>query len=102
MGLLTEVLLDDRGGDAPTPLQDDVFVGSRLAFNDIQDTQLLAGVIMDRKSGGSLMSVEASRRLSDGWTGALEARAFWGAEREDLLYGLRQDDYLSLMLRRHF
>ncbi|MCH7715933.1 MAG: hypothetical protein IH876_07385 [Gemmatimonadetes bacterium] len=57
---------------------------------------------MDRTSAATLLSIEASRRLSGRWTVDLDARGFAGAEEGDPLYGLRQDDYVSLVFTHWF
>ena len=47
IGVLVEYLYDGRDDEAPfTPFDDDVFVGSRLAWNDTRDTALLVGAII--------------------------------------------------------
>jgi hypothetical protein len=102
LGVLFEYLYDSRGSGAFTPFEDDVFVGMRLALNDTKSTDLLAGVIVDRESQASLFSLEASRRISDGWTLAAEARAFAGVGANDPLQGLRDDHYVQVSLARFF
>ena len=99
LGLLAEVLLDSRDTE---PLQNDIFVGGRLALNDVRSTELLAGAIVDRQSGAMLLNLEASRRLSGSWSVRIEARGFAKAPTADPLYTLRRDDYLSLSLTRWF
>jgi hypothetical protein len=99
LGLLTEVLLDSRSTE---PLQDDVFVGARLALNDVRGTELLAGAIIDRDSGAALVSVETSRRLNESWSVTAEGRAFARVPASDPLHGIRRDGYLSLRLTRWF
>ena len=42
-----------------------ILAGSRLAFNDIQSTQLLAGFVFDYKDSGFYPSIEASRRFGE-------------------------------------
>lgn len=102
LGLVAEVLLDDRGSNAPTPFEDDLFFAYRLAFNDVQSTEVLAGVITDRGDGGSLLNIEASRRLGSRWRAEAQARSFLGISAEDPLHAFRRDDYLSLSLTRFF
>jgi len=48
-------------------LDDDVFVGARLALNDAQSSELLVGAAVDRNSRAYQLSVEAERRLGDRW-----------------------------------
>jgi hypothetical protein len=85
-----------------SPFEDDVFVGTRIAFNDVQSSDILAGVIVDRETHAVFGSVEANRRLSDNWKLSGEARFFSGVEDIDPLYGFREDDYLLIDLIRYF
>jgi hypothetical protein len=102
LGLLLEYHVDDRRSRAPTPFQDDIFVGTRIALNDVAGTALLAGVVVDRRSGGGLYLLEAGRRMAVGWTLDLELRDVWGAQPEDPLFGLRRDGHVSLSVSRWF
>jgi hypothetical protein len=103
VGLLAEYIYDGRGDDAPaTPFEDDVFVGTRVTFNDVQSTELLAGVIIDTDSDTTLWFLEGSRRLWENWTLDMEVRAFNGTSPGDPLFGFHRDDYLQLTLARHF
>ena len=102
LGLLVEHLFDDRGGNAPHPLEDDVFAGMRLAFNDEEDTALLAGVIVDMEGDATNLTFEASRRVGDDWKVELEARMWTGVAHDDPMSPLRDDDYLQLTLSRFF
>ncbi|MEE9251368.1 MAG: hypothetical protein V3U93_09650 [Alphaproteobacteria bacterium] len=102
LGVLGEHLFDDRDDRALTPFENDVFVGLRLAANDVADTQILAGVIQD--IGGSVRNyfVEASRRIGESWTVNLEARFLTGPGSDDFQSDLRRDDLIQLDLTYHF
>lgn len=102
LGLIIEYLFDDRGERALTPFEDDVFVGARLAFNDVQGSEVLAGVIADRHGKGQVMSLEAGRRLGDRWKLSLTARLFHDQEPEQLLYSYRDEDFVTLELATYF
>jgi hypothetical protein len=102
VGLLMEYLHDDRGEEAATPFEDDVFVGCRLAFNDPQTTEALLGAIVDRESQARLISLEAARRFWENWKLGLEARAFIAILETDPLFGYASDDYIQLELTRYF
>ena len=55
LGLVAEYLYDGRSTAAPgTPFENDVFVGGRLAFNDVGSTSILAGAIVDDQTGATL------------------------------------------------
>ncbi len=102
VGVLAEYLYDERGEAATTPFADDVFAAVRLALNDAQDTQLLAGAIVDKSTGASFIDLQGSRRLGDGFRLILKARAFTGVPESDLLYTLSHDDYVQLEIARYF
>ncbi|MFT5112580.1 MAG: hypothetical protein ACI8P9_001907 [Parasphingorhabdus sp.] len=94
LGLISEYLYDSRENGGP--FQDDIFAGVRIAFNDAQSSELLAGVIGDRDNGTRLYNLEASRRLGNQWKMALEARLFSSVHEQDPLYSRRNDDYVEL------
>ena len=103
LGLLVEYSYDERGQQALTPLEDDVFVGTRLAFNDVQSTEVLGGAAIDRTSGASFLLVEASRRFGERWTLDLRVRGFVGVPSNDLfLFGVRNDDYVQASWNLYF
>ena len=102
VGLLAEYLYDSRSDDEASVFQDDVFVGTRLAFNDTQDTQVLAGAIVDRNYGSTLFNIEASRRINDRWTFGAELRAFLNVNDDDRLSDLERDSYFQISVRRYF
>lgn len=101
-GIVSEYLYDDRDDDALTPFEDDIMFGVRLALNDVQSTDLLAGIIFDRDSSAKSFNLEASRRLGDSWKLELEARFFSDIPKNDLQYVFRNDDYIQLSLDWYF
>lgn len=102
LGLLAEYLYDDRDTAAPTPFANDLMVGMRWVLNDVQNSELLIGVIHDLDGTANSVNIEASRRLGQNWKVALEYRGNSGVDSTDLLYPFRMDDYLQLELFRYF
>jgi len=102
VGVILEYHYDERGKDGTSVFDDDVFIGSRLAFNDVQSTDVLAGVVLDRNTGESFLNVEASRRFGDRYKLNMELRSFLGASEGDSFYGLRKDHYFQFELSRYF
>ena len=102
LGLLVEHLFDGRGGHSPQPLENDVFAGVRLGFNDEAGTEFLAGVIGDAEGDATTLNLEATRRIGERWKVELEARVWTGVERADPMYAFRSDDYVQLTLSRFF
>lgn len=102
LGVIAEYLYDDRGASAPSPFQDDVMTGLRLAFNDAQSSELLVGVINDRRNAARTFNLEASRRFGSDYKLSLEVRGFAGAPLTDPAFLWRRDDYLQLELAHYF
>lgn len=100
LGLLVEGIYDGRGAEsAPTALDRELFLGSRLALNDAADSSLLAGVAIDIDTHEQFFSLEAERRIGSNLRAELRARAFSGNQPNDALYAFRNDDYVELRLR---
>lgn len=103
IGILGEYLYDERDELALTALQNDIFFGSRIAFNDTQDTSILIGGIADLESNGTIFSLEASRRFGSNWTANVEARIFSDIDRNELILSNFQDDsFLRIAISRYF
>ena len=103
VGLLLEYQYDGRNEFEPVTIADnDVFVATRLAFNDVQDTAVLAGVSYDTSTGETFLNIEAERRFGQDWFGELRVRAFSGARPGDSTHFLKNDDYLQLSISRYF
>ncbi len=103
IGLLVEYQYDGRDEAEPVTIADnDLFVGTRLALNDMQDTAVLAGFSYDTDTGETFVNVEAERRFGSDWFAELRLRAFSGAQEGDLTFWLQRDDYVELNITRHF
>lgn len=102
LGILLEYHYDDRGSAATTPFQDDLFIGTRIALNDVQSTDLLAGAIIDVETGGSALVLESTRRIGESWKLEVQIRSFVNAKMGDPLYGFRNDDMLQVELFKYF
>lgn len=106
LGLLLEYSRDGRSSNLadapPIALDDDIFMGTRLTLNDVQDSELLAGFIVDRDTRTLQLTVEAERRLSDHWNMELESRWFTNSGNSDVVSAFRDDSYVTLRLSRYF
>ncbi len=103
LGMLLEYLYDDRDSTAPaTDFDDDVFLGVRLAFNDTQDTSVLAGVVMDTDGKDRVFNIEAERRITDHLKAELRARFISNTDVGSLAHAIHKDDYVQLQLQYYF
>ncbi len=104
LGLLAEYLYDGRDEDeAPiSSFDNDFFVGSRLALNDVQSTTALVGAVVDVEDRSTALFVEAERRLGDSWKLELESRLFLGVGDSNPLNAFEDDDFVVLRLSYFF
>ena len=113
-GVIVEYLYDDRGdsidiadalsGRAFTlsPFQKDLVLGTRLTFNDVDSTELLASVIIDLDGGGESYNLEASRRFGDSWKLSVEARGVANTDPETTQASFEDDTRVRFELARYF
>lgn len=103
LGLIAEYLFDDRDERATTLFQNDITLGMRLTLNDVQSSELLFGMTVDRDdSRQRFYNLEASRRLGERMKLSLEARFNSGLEETNTFGSLRNDDYLQAELAWYF
>ena len=114
LGLLVEYQYDGRDEGlvqenlgltlaAPiTAADNDIFMGSRLAFNDPQDTSALVGLVLDTDDQSMGMFIEAERRLGQNWTAELETRLFLNVDPDNPLLAFAEDDFVTFRLTRYF
>ncbi len=103
VGLLMEFNWDERDRMAATPLQNDLFIGGRLTWNDEQSSELLAGVLQDLDENHRYMArLEASRRLGDSYRFSAEAWIFNSDSSGDVAYNIRNEDFIQLCIEKFF
>lgn len=120
LGWIGEYLYDSRGEDDPVAVfEDDWFVGWRLAFNDVDDSELLAGFIIDPSSAEKTLGLEYSQRISEHVSIAVEGRTWFDGDKApdsiqqalfdlqsgrqaDKLSSLMNDDYIEVDLTYYF
>jgi hypothetical protein len=103
LGLLGEIMLDSRGHEAPpTIFEHDVFVGARWALNDVSDTSVLGGPLVDVRSGEVVVLLEGQRRIGSAWRVSGEARLFGNTNPGSFTHGIRNDGFVSVSLTRFF
>ncbi len=102
LGLLGEWNRDGRRERATNVFQNDLFLGARLAFNDVESTDLIVGMLHDADFGTRSFNAEFNRRLSDEWSLHLEAVVFSNVDGMDLAYSTRRDSFVELNLTYNF
>lgn len=100
---LMEYQYDDREDLTNVVAQNDLMVGSRLVFNDVDGTEVLLGMVQDLDySNVRAGFIEASSRINDNWKWRVDAWVFSSDEPAEPSYLLRRDDYIQLGLEYYF
>lgn len=103
LGFVVEYMYDTRGGsNTLAPFQDDFLTALRFGFNDVQSTEILAGILFDRTNNTKIYNVEASRRIGDNFKIDLELRFFSGAPVNDASFPIRDDDHVRMEIGYFF
>jgi len=104
LGVLAEYLYDgrDEAKAPPTVSDNDIFAGTRLALNDVQDTTALVGAVVDAEDQSTILFIEADRRIGENWKIELESRLFVNIDDDNPLSSFRDDDFITLRLSRFF
>ena len=100
---LMEYQYDNREDQTKVVAQNDLMVGSRLVFNDIDGTEILLGMVQDLDYSSVRSGfIEASSRINDYWKWRVDAWLFSSDEPAELSYMLRRDDYVQLSIEYYF
>lgn len=103
VGVLMEYQYDERGVAATSTGQNDLMLGTRIALNDADGTEILLGLVQDLDYGNSRSGfIEASSRINDYWKWRVDAWFFQPSEPQELSYTIRKDDYIQLSIERYF
>jgi hypothetical protein len=98
LGAILEYAHDSRGVDSASAFQNDIMLGLRLALNDTSGTDALFGYIHDIDYSSKVVRFEGSRRIGNNIKLNLESGLFLEMDRDDILYDLRNDDYIQMTL----
>ena len=93
---------DDRNGDSTDILQNDLFLATRLNFNNIDGTEFLTSITLDTDGGGNTSTVELSSRITDNIRVTGSYNSYWSANETDILYSFRRDNYFSINIINYF
>ena len=107
VSLLGEWSYDGRGRNAtpsrsPNTLENDFFFATRLAFNDVQSTEIVASILGDVDRSTRALSAELDRRISDQVSLNIEAIHLLSIDKADIHYDTRRDSFVDLRLIYNF
>ena len=102
LGIIGEWAWDERGEEATTLFDNDLMLGLRLAVNDQASTEALFGIAQDADSSARILTLEASRRLTDGLKISCKAAFFLDFADDDPGSYLRQEDFFFAEIKYYF
>ncbi|PCI27073.1 MAG: hypothetical protein COB67_09475 [SAR324 cluster bacterium] len=102
VGLLMEYLSHNKGEDSGDSFEDDLFIAARITLNDVDSTEILAGVFKDRDTSTTVSRLEASRRVGDSLKVSFETLQFNSIDDADALTAFKKDSYYQLGLSGYF
>lgn len=102
IGVLGEYLYDSRKEQALSSMDNDIFFGSRIAFNDVQSTEILLGSIFDLNRRSKFFSLEASRRFGNNWKAEINIQILSDISEKEFSYFFRDDSVVKVNLSRFF
>jgi len=103
IGALAEYSWDERGSNATSPFQNDVFIGARLSFNDINESQFLIGISNDLDNTDSRsVFLEGSTRINSALISEIELRYFESDTPSDLLFPFSDDSFIQFNIEYNF
>ncbi|HEY9034709.1 MAG TPA: hypothetical protein VIN71_12275 [Pseudomonadales bacterium] len=89
-------------GSYLSPLENDVFVGTRFALNDIASTEFVAGLIIDLDDQTTSASFEGSTRIGNSIRIALNVYLFENVDENSAFYAFRKDDQIEAKFTWYF
>ncbi len=107
LSLLGEWNYDGRGRNAtpsrsPNTLENDLFGAARLAFNDVQSSEITASMLGDVGRATRALAVALKRRIADHWSVNLESIYLLNIDQADIHYETRRDSFIDLSLMYSF
>lgn len=96
LGVIAEYIYDSRRAQADTPFEKDVFSGIRLAFNDEQSFEIVAGVVRDLDDDSMIWTIDMNRRIQQTMTLKMRAIVMDNIAQNNLLHGIRRDSNIEL------
>lgn len=99
VGIIVEYLYDER---TTSPFQNDLVLGSRIAMNDAESSELLISAIIDLEGDGQSYNIEGTRRIGDSMKISIEARGVANLEPGSLLGSFEKDNRVRTEVTVYF
>jgi len=102
LGVIAEYNYDSRGDTGLARLAGDIFLGTRISFNDTRSTNSLIGILVDTASGAQTLALSVDRRLGENWQLSVKSNIFAKVPPEGLARLFRKDSAVQVELAWYF
>ncbi|MEG3768411.1 hypothetical protein V5298_18085, partial [Alteromonas sp. 14N.309.X.WAT.G.H12] len=103
LGFLMEYQFDEREDNFFATGQNDLMLGLRWIWNDIDGTEILTGFIQDLDNSETYSAfIESSSRMTDNWRWKVDAYFFSSNDTDDTFWYMRRDDHVQVALEYFF
>jgi hypothetical protein len=102
ISLMTEYTYDERDQEVLNGINNEIFIGTRIALNDKQSTDIIAGFVTDTEYGTRVYTLELNRRINSNCKLQLDSKIFNNVNADDPLYSNRKDSYIQVSLYLYF
>lgn len=75
---------------------------ARTMLNDVDDTQALAGTLIDLEDGLMSSLIEAERQIGDRWKVEAEARLLVNVDGTNAFAAFKRDSFVNIRVSRFF
>ena len=93
---------DNRNNDSTDIFQNDLFLATKLNFNNIKGTEFFTSITLDIDGGGNTSSLELSSRVTDNTRVTGSYNSYWSVNDKDILYSFRRDNYFRIKVIKYF
>ena len=102
LGLIAEYHYDSRGDVPSAPFQDDLFLGTRVALNDLGETEFLLGGYIDLENQSQSYKLEYNTRFEDTLKLNVDVLVFSNVDKNDPSFYYRNDSFIELGVKYFF
>ncbi len=102
IGILGEYVYDNRRELSFSSLDNDLFIASRLAFNNVAGTELLFGMFQDLSKSTKSIRLEYSQRLGESFKIEATGQGFLSVDNREFVSQFQQDSFFEIALVKYF
>lgn len=102
VGVLAEYVYDNRRELTFSSLDNDLFLASRLEFNDVAGKELLFGVFQDLSKSTKSVRLEYSQRIGNSLKIEATGQGFLNVDQREFIHQFRRDSSFELALIKYF